>query len=154
MRKHSLYILISVILVVSVVRSVKNLRSRCYGVLNMLWCTRDDFRTYSVVMNKESFPFRSVTVFACGTKENGRLFIEAFYRRFPSIYNRTDFMLTVDGMWTFLPKGVSLNIGRYAPDNYGIRNLLKRLNISETVAEDVIAWTNNYWTSMLKSQYC
>ena len=154
MRKISLYMIITAILGLSIGRSIKNFRYRCYGVLNMLWSSRDAFRTYSVTMTKISFPASSAIAFACGTKENGNRFVQEFKKAFPDLYSRGDFALSVDGMWTFLPRGVGINLERYSPDNYGIRHIFKLLKISTNVADSVVAWTNRYWTNMLKTNYC
>jgi hypothetical protein len=56
-------------------------------------------------------------------------------------------------MWTVLANGAGVNMANYSPSNDDLRRLFKRMKISESVTENVIEWTNLYWTNMLK-QYC
>lgn len=153
MRKYSLYMIIATILGLSIGRSIKSYRYRCYGLLKMLWDRRNSYRTYSVIVTKYSFPYSSIVLFACGTKENGLKFIHEFSKKFPGLISRDDFCLSVDGMWTVLANGAGVNMANYSPSNDDLRRLFKRMKISESVTENVIEWTNLYWTNMLK-QYC
>lgn len=149
MRKVSLYILIVSILAVSFGHTLKMLRYRCYGLMNMLWHRENFSKVYIVKLNKTTYPFMSTDMMVLADRADVREFVRAFKRAFPGVYYHPSITMGTEWTWWFFTKG-GIDMSRYEPDSQNIRNLFKMIHMSPNMADTVIDWTNKYWTNVLK----
>lgn len=139
-----MYMLIGFILSISLSISISRYRQRCYGILKMIWSSRDSLRLYCVSLVKTSVPRYAVMAFACGTREDGVKYIAEALGAFPNVFVLNGLHMKVDGMWAmFGPESGSID--RYAPDNACIRKILRMSYVKEDTIDSFIDWTNRYW---------
>lgn len=146
MRNSFMYILIGFIVALSLNNAVNRLCKRCFGVLRMMWNSRDTYRMYCVSMINTYPPRHNSLAFVCESHRDGKKFIYAAMSAFPAVFTKPGLHMSVGGMWSVLGySGLSLH--RYSPENDSIRQVLRLSNVSDSEADAVIDWINRYWNN-------
>lgn len=151
MRNAFMYILIGFIVALSLNNAVNRLCKRCFGILRMMWNSRDTYRMYCVSIINSNPPRHNSLAFVCESHRDGKKFIYAALSAFPAVFTKPGLHMSVGGMWSVLGcSGLSLH--RYTPENDSIRQVLRLSNVSDGEVDAVIDWINRYWNNYISEK--